>query len=83
MKDEELQNLARELRGRDSAIKELTEKLSDTAQAAEAAASAAHKMDDQRRIAYAEKEQIKEGYKKQLESTMVKVLLLVCSVEDI
>ncbi|XP_021724574.1 switch-associated protein 70-like isoform X1 [Chenopodium quinoa] len=73
VKDEELQNLSRELRARDSAIKELTEKLSDTAQAAEAAASAAHRMDDQRRIAYAEKEQLKEGYEKHLESTAVKL----------
>lgn len=73
VKDEELQNLSRELRARDSAIKELAEKLSDTAQAAEAAASAAHRMDDQRRVAYAEKEQLKEGYDKQLESTMVKL----------
>ncbi|KMT02473.1 hypothetical protein BVRB_9g204210 [Beta vulgaris subsp. vulgaris] len=73
VKDEELQNLARELRARDSAIKELAEKLSETAQAAEAAASAAHRMDDQRRIAYAEKEQLKDGYEKQLESTMAKL----------
>lgn len=73
VKDEELQNLSRELRARDSAIKDLAEKLSETAQAAEAAASAAHRMDDQRRIAYAEKEQLKEVYEKQLESTMVKL----------
>lgn len=73
VKDEELQNLSRELRARDSAIKDLAEKLSETAQAAEAAASAAHWMDDQRRIAYAEKEQLKEVYEKQLESTMVKL----------
>lgn len=82
VKDEELQNLARELRARDSAIKELAEKLSETAQAAEAAASAAHRMDDQRRIAYAEKEQLKDGYEKQLESTMAKVVLFVCIVLD-
>lgn len=73
VKDEELLNLSRELRARDSAIKDLAEKLSETAQAAEAAASAAHWMDDQRRIAYAEKEQLKEVYEKQLESTMVKL----------
>ncbi|CAO2814187.1 unnamed protein product [Amaranthus hypochondriacus] len=73
VKDEELQNLARELRARDSTIKELAEKLSETAQAAEAAASAAHRMDDQRRLAYAEKEHLKEGYEKQLETNMVKL----------
>ncbi|KAK9663899.1 hypothetical protein RND81_14G005100 [Saponaria officinalis] len=73
VKDEELQNLARELRARDSTIKELVEKLAETAQAAEAAASAAHIMDDQRRVAYAEKEQMKQSFEKQLESTMAKL----------
>ncbi|KAL9241299.1 hypothetical protein vseg_015425 [Gypsophila vaccaria] len=73
VKDEELQNLARELRARDSTIKELVEKLTETAQAAEAAASAAHIMDDQRRVAYAEKEQLKQSFEKQWESTMAKL----------
>ena len=74
MKDEELQNLARELRARESTIKELVENLSETAEAAQAAASAAHTMDEQRRIAYAEMECLKESYEKQLESTAAKVV---------
>lgn len=73
VKDEELQNLARELRSRDSTIKELAEKLSETAEAAEAAAAAAHTMDEQRRVAYASMQQLKESSQKQLESTMVKL----------
>ncbi|XP_074285145.1 uncharacterized protein LOC141610783 [Silene latifolia] len=70
VKDEELQNLARELRAWDSTIMELAEKLSETAQAAEAAA---HTMDDQRRVAFAEKEQLKQSFEKQLESTATKL----------
>ena len=79
MKDEELQNLARELRARESTIKALVEKLSETAEAAQAAASAAHTMDEQRRVAYAEMERLKENYEKQLESTTVKVVSIVYS----
>lgn len=74
MKDEELQNLARDLRARDSTIKELAEKLSETAEAAEAAASAAHTMDEQRKIACAQVEQLTNDSRKQLELFMLKVL---------
>ncbi|XP_057954839.1 uncharacterized protein LOC131148896 [Malania oleifera] len=73
VKDEELQNLARDLRARDSTIKEIAEKLSDTAEAAGAAASAAHKMDEQRRMACAEIEHLTKNFKKQLESSMLKL----------
>ncbi|XP_073132828.1 uncharacterized protein [Henckelia pumila] len=73
VKDEELQNLARDLRARDSTIKEIAEKLSETAEAAEAAASAAHTMDEQRRIAFAEVERIARDSDKQLESFKQKV----------
>lgn len=74
VKDEELQNLARELRARDLTIREIAEKLSETAEAAEAAASAAHTMDEQRRIAFAEIERITKESAKQLETTKEKVL---------
>lgn len=74
VKDEELQNLARDLRARDSTIKDIADKLSETAEAAEAAASAAHTMDEQRRIACAEIERLKRDGEKQLESFMLKVL---------
>ncbi|GMH11947.1 hypothetical protein Nepgr_013788 [Nepenthes gracilis] len=73
VKDEELQNLARKLRERDSTIKEMAEKLSDTAEAAEAAASAAHLMDEQRRFLSTEMQRLKECSDKQLESAMVKL----------
>lgn len=73
VKDEELQNMAREIRARDSTIKEIAEKLSDTADAAEAAASAALTMDEQRRTACAEIERLKKDSEKQLQSTVLKL----------
>lgn len=76
VKDEELQNLAREIRARDSTIKELADKLSETAEAAEAAASAAQTMNEQRKIACAEVERLKADSEKQLESSKSKVLIL-------
>ncbi|XXG68816.1 hypothetical protein AAC387_Pa06g1821 [Persea americana] len=73
VKDEELQQLARELRARDSTIKEIAEKLSDTAEAAEAAASAAHALDGERRVACAEIERLTKESEKQLESSILKL----------
>ncbi|KAF9682843.1 hypothetical protein SADUNF_Sadunf05G0150300 [Salix dunnii] len=73
VKDEELQNLARDLRARDSIIKDIADKLSETAEAAEAAAEAAHTMDEQRRIACSEIERISKASEKQLESSMLKL----------
>lgn len=75
VKDEELQNLARDLRARDSTIREIAEKLSETAEAAESAASAAHMMDEQRRIAFAEIERITKDSEKQREAFALKVWL--------
>ncbi|XP_060213854.1 uncharacterized protein LOC132641020 [Lycium barbarum] len=73
VKDEELQNLSREIRARDSTIKELANKLSETAEAAEAAASAAQTMNEQRKIACAEVERLKGDSEKQLESSKSKL----------
>ncbi|XP_039030967.1 differentially expressed in FDCP 6 homolog isoform X2 [Hibiscus syriacus] len=73
VKDEELQNLARDLRARDSMIREIAEKLSETAEAAESAASAAHIMDEQRRIACAEIERLTKDSEKQKEAFMLKL----------
>ncbi|KAL3633798.1 hypothetical protein CASFOL_022560 [Castilleja foliolosa] len=73
VKDEELQNLARDLRARDSTIKEIAEKLSETAEAAEAAASAAHTMDEHRRFACAEVERLTRESGRQLESSKLKI----------
>ncbi|KAJ7965050.1 Pleckstrin-like (PH) domain protein [Quillaja saponaria] len=73
VKDEELQNLARDLRARDSTIKDIADKLSETAEAAEAAASAAHTMDEQRRIACAMIERLKKDSEQQQEAIAVKL----------
>ncbi|MQM08955.1 hypothetical protein Taro_041813 [Colocasia esculenta] len=73
VKDEELQQLARDLRARDSTIKEIADKLTDTAEAAEAAASAAHAMDEERRQACAKLERLTAETEKQLESSMLKL----------
>jgi len=66
--------LAKELRARDSTIKEIAEKLTETAEAAEAAASAALAMDEERRLACAEIERLNTETQKQLESFRLKVL---------
>ncbi|KAK5810995.1 uncharacterized protein LOC108469928 isoform X2 [Gossypium arboreum] len=73
VKDEELQNLARDLRARDSTIREIADKLSETAEAAESAASAAHIMDEQRRIACAEIECLTKDSENQKEAFMLKL----------
>ncbi|XP_077220633.1 uncharacterized protein LOC143854513 isoform X2 [Tasmannia lanceolata] len=73
VKDLELQKLARDLRARDSTIKEIVKKLSRTAEAAEAVASAAHSMDAERRISCAEIERLTKEMEKQLESSMFKL----------
>ncbi|KAG5520434.1 hypothetical protein RHGRI_033125 [Rhododendron griersonianum] len=73
VKDEELQHLARDLRARDSTIKEIAEKLSETAEAAEAAASAAHTMDEQRRLACAEIERLAKDSENKFASSKLKL----------
>lgn len=74
VKDEELQNLARELRSRDSTIKEIADKLSETAEAAVAAASAAHTMDEQRKIVCVEFERLTKDSERQQEAAKLKVM---------
>ncbi|XP_073060762.1 uncharacterized protein [Primulina eburnea] len=83
VKDEELQNLARDLRARDSTIKEIAEKLCETAEAAEAAASAAHTMDEQRRIAFAEVERLTRDSGEQMQSFNLKVRELEEQVQNL
>lgn len=70
-----MQNLAKEIRARDSTIKELADKLSETAEAAEAAASAAQTMNEQRKIACAQVDHLKGDSEKQLELSKSKVLI--------
>ncbi|KAJ0740072.1 putative pleckstrin domain, PH-like domain superfamily [Helianthus annuus] len=78
VKDEELQNLARDIRARDSTIKEIAEKLTETAEAAESAASAAHMLDEQRRIATSEVDHFKKELEKQAGSYSIMVSVYVC-----
>ncbi|CAN1759043.1 hypothetical protein LINPERHAP1_LOCUS7009 [Linum perenne] len=73
VKDEELQNLARDVRARDSTIRAIAEKLTETAEAAETAASAAHTMDEQRRKACNEVERISKASQRQFESSKLKL----------
>ena len=70
MKDEELQHLAKDIRSRDATIKEIADKLTETA---EAAASAAHTMDEQRRLLCLEIERLKNALERQIEQSMHKV----------
>jgi peptide deformylase len=76
VKDEELQHLAKDIRSRDATIKEIADKLTETAEAAEAAASAAHTMDEQRRLLCLEIERLKQALERQIEQSMLKVKFL-------
>ncbi|MCO5548419.1 hypothetical protein L7F22_001875 [Adiantum nelumboides] len=58
VKDEELHQMAKDIRTRDSTIQELAQRLSATAEAAEAAASAAHIMDKERQAVRSEMAQL-------------------------
>ncbi|BBN05913.1 hypothetical protein MPTK1_3g16960 [Marchantia polymorpha subsp. ruderalis] len=62
VKDEELNQVARDLRARDFTIKEMADRLSETAEAAEAAASAARAMDKERKSAQAELERLRKEF---------------------
>ncbi|XP_020595516.1 uncharacterized protein LOC110035602 [Phalaenopsis equestris] len=73
VKDEELQQLAKELRARDSTIRELADKFTETAQAAEVAASAALAMDKERRLASIEIEQLTNDSNKKLQEIIFKL----------
>ncbi|RWW56184.1 hypothetical protein BHE74_00037114 [Ensete ventricosum] len=73
VKDEELQQLAKDIRARDSTIEDITDKLIETAEAAEAAASVAHATDEQRRIACLEIEHLTNDAQKQLETAQLKL----------
>ncbi|XP_047091991.1 differentially expressed in FDCP 6 homolog [Lolium rigidum] len=73
VKDEELQHLAKDIRARDSTIREIADKLTETAEAAEAAASAAHTLDEQRRLLCSEIERLKKAMETQMEQSMLKL----------
>lgn len=74
--------MARDLRARDSTIKDIADKLSETAEAAEAAASAAYTIDEHRRIACAEVERLKKDAEKQQEVSALKVCFYTVSFEN-
>ncbi|XP_039117036.1 LOW QUALITY PROTEIN: differentially expressed in FDCP 6 homolog [Dioscorea cayenensis subsp. rotundata] len=73
VKDEELQRLAKELRAKDFVLKEIANKLKQTAEAAKAAEDAARKMDDERRFACTEIERLTEDAEKQMHATLQKL----------
>ncbi|KAJ7568593.1 hypothetical protein O6H91_01G039400 [Diphasiastrum complanatum] len=73
VKDEELNHLAKELRARDLTIKELVGHLSETADAASAAASATRSMDKERKAAKSEVEHIRKELEQMQRSTVIKL----------
>jgi uncharacterized protein (DUF3084 family) len=66
VKDEELNQVARDLRARDYMIKEMADRLSETAEAAESAASAAQSMEKERKLAQSELEELKKEFDERL-----------------
>lgn len=74
VKDEELHQLAKDIRARDFTIKDLTDKLLETAEAAEAAASAAHAMNEERRLASVEIGRLRKDAEKHGETFLLKVI---------
>lgn len=83
MKDEELSQLAKDVRARDSTINELAQKLTETAKAAQSAAAAAQTLDEQRHILFAEIDRIKRGAEKQIQFSLLKVIRNIIILEII
>lgn len=74
VKDVELQNLARDMRAKNSTIIDLAGKLSATTEAAKSVASAVHAVDQEQKIAFAEIERLTKDYEKQLNFYKLKVV---------
>ncbi|CDY23978.1 BnaC03g17130D [Brassica napus] len=68
-----MKSLARALRSCESTTKEIADKLSETAEAAVAAASAAHTMDEQRKIVSMEFERLSKDSERQQEAAKLKL----------
>ena len=68
--------MAKEIRTRDTTIKELAERLSETAEAAEAAASAAHIMDKERKSARTDIARLRREVDEKLRDSSDKVSFL-------
>ncbi|XP_006657432.1 switch-associated protein 70-like [Oryza brachyantha] len=73
VKDDELHQLLQDIRARDATIREITDKLQETASAAETAASAAHSIDEQRRFLSSELERLKQDQEKQIELSLLRL----------
>uniref|UniRef100_A0A453BNB8 Uncharacterized protein n=1 Tax=Aegilops tauschii subsp. strangulata TaxID=200361 RepID=A0A453BNB8_AEGTS len=73
VKDDELHQLLQDIRARDSTIREITDKLQETAEAAETAASAAHAIDEARRFLSSELERLKQDQENQVELSLLRV----------
>uniref|UniRef100_A0A453BNJ2 Uncharacterized protein n=2 Tax=Aegilops tauschii subsp. strangulata TaxID=200361 RepID=A0A453BNJ2_AEGTS len=72
VKDDELHQLLQDIRARDSTIREITDKLQETAEAAETAASAAHAIDEARRFLSSELERLKQDQENQVELSLLR-----------
>ncbi|KAL6880539.1 hypothetical protein ACP4OV_012104 [Aristida adscensionis] len=73
VKDDELHQLLQDIRARDSTISEIADKLQETADAAETAASAARSIDEQRRFLSSELERLKQDHEKQAELSSIRL----------
>ncbi|WVZ61833.1 hypothetical protein U9M48_011646 [Paspalum notatum var. saurae] len=73
VKDDELHQLLQDIRARDSTINEIADKLQETAEAAETAASAARSIDEERRILLSELDCLKQDHEKQVEVSLLRL----------
>ncbi|ONM27735.1 Pleckstrin homology (PH) domain-containing protein [Zea mays] len=73
VKDDELHQLLQDIRARDSTINEIADKLQETAEAAETAASAARSIDEERRFFTLELERLKQDHEKQVEASLLRL----------
>ena len=75
VKDDDLHQLLQDIRARDSTIREITDKLQETAEAAQTAASAAHSIDEARRILSSELECLKQEHENQVDFSLLRVTI--------
>lgn len=71
--------MAKDMRARDATIKDLAVRLSETAEAAEAAASAAHIMDNERKAVRSEIVKLRKELDEKLQLSSHEVSVLICS----
>ncbi|KAK3124410.1 hypothetical protein QOZ80_7BG0586190 [Eleusine coracana subsp. coracana] len=73
VKDDELHQLLQDIRARDSTISEIADKLHETAEAADTAASAARSIDEERRLLSSELEHLKRDHEKEVQLCLLKL----------